>query len=121
MEDMTARAQELSEMAIALQRSVSKFVLDEDKVDRPQEQQVEEPDFKTPRKKVKAKVNKLKLPDKVARSLNKRGIDIKIDSDNDEHEHEQPEGDIYNANDEEDLDFEFDETNKELEGIDHAK
>jgi methyl-accepting chemotaxis protein len=113
MEDMTARAQELSEMAISLQRSVSKFMLEEEKLDRINNQESEEPEFKPTRKKVKTKVNKLKLPDKVAKSLEKRGIETKMDAENKDKQQ--------NLESEEMDDFESKGIEPDQEGINYAE
>jgi hypothetical protein len=84
MEDMTARAQELSEMAVSLQKSAGRFKLSEEmaapnttKMSPKQKQAGNE--IVRPNNYQKSgaqKSVKLKIPKKVDESLRKRGVDL---------------------------------------------
>jgi hypothetical protein len=85
MEDMTARAQELSEMAMALQKSAGRFKLSEDAQTGPsklrtrrQNRVGEDIRIKKTAPRVKVgSTSKPKVPKKVDNALKKRGIDVK--------------------------------------------
>ena len=88
MEDMTARAQELSELAIAMQKATNLFILNEDDLNQTRMtrsetfKNIEKPKEEaknTKRVKIKKATNNPELSKKVKDNLKKRGINVDFD------------------------------------------
>ena len=79
MEEMTARSQELSEMAVGLQRIAGNFKLyDAGEMEEPVKELAINT-MKTSKKKTKAKASSSnKLPPNVSKALSKRGIAVGV-------------------------------------------
>jgi hypothetical protein len=82
MEDMTARAQELSEMAVAMQRTTNRFILGDEDIEQQTKMSKRPTATDVPRNPKRGKIKKNtnnqnpELSKKVKESLKKRGIDI---------------------------------------------
>ncbi|MCU0861506.1 MAG: hypothetical protein MUE65_04225 [Methanomassiliicoccales archaeon] len=74
MEDMTARAQALSEMAVALQRTAAQFRID-DAPEVPALENRQRAARPAEAKKASASKGEVRMPSKVKEALSKRGIE----------------------------------------------